>query len=133
MSVPPRICVSRQPGSWLLELVGDHDVTTSGEIREHLREPVESDDDVIVDAAEATFLDSTALSEIVLARQRVDRSSHRRFVLVTPEGTAAASLLALIDPERRLFTRFESRAEALAWLREQPKEDRSGRVPSSGV
>jgi len=115
VAIPFRIEVSKpRPGLWVVALVGDHDVTTSGDIRARLREPIESDGDVIIDLAGATFMDSTALSEIVLARHRVDQSPDRRLVLVVPAGSAADSLLGIVDREAQLFSRFESRADALA-------------------
>jgi anti-anti-sigma regulatory factor len=114
MAIPFSIQVTKpRPDLWVVELSGEHDITTSGDLRARLREPVESASDVIIDLAATTFIDSTVLAEIVLARQRVDRTPSRRLVLVVPSDSPAASLLAIADADGHLFTTFESRTAGL--------------------
>ena len=121
MLSPPPIAVSElRSGRWLVELRGDQDITTSGDLRQLLHDPVESDGDIIVDLTETTFLDSGALAEIVLARQHVDRSPNRRFALVVAPGSAPASLLALVDADGRMFAQHPTRDAAVRYLDAHP-------------
>ncbi len=98
---------------WLVVLSGEHDLSTVPDLRNWLREPLGSDASVIVDMADATFVDSGTLAELILSRRQIESAPGRRLVLVAPPGSAAADLLDLVDRERRLFPTFETRATAI--------------------
>lgn len=113
----PAIDISAlRPGVWLVELRGEQDFTTSGDLRSRLGDVVDADGHVIIDLAATTFLDSAALAEIVLARQHVDRSANRRFALVVTPDSAPASLLAVVDADGRMFATFPTLDAALRSL-----------------
>jgi anti-anti-sigma factor len=68
----------------LVRLCGDHDLSTSGDLRNSLGS---LEGDVLVDLTECTFIDSTAIGVLVLESQaRVRRG--QRLELLVPEGNA---------------------------------------------
>jgi anti-sigma B factor antagonist len=64
-------------------LLGDHDLGTAPELQELLYSLVDTNDLVVVDLSETTFVDSTVLRNVVSA-QRHARKAGRRFRLQLP-------------------------------------------------
>jgi len=59
---------NREPRS--LESVGDHDLANRDSTQALFVSPVEGDDVLVVDVSQATFIDSSFLTALVLARKR---------------------------------------------------------------
>jgi anti-anti-sigma regulatory factor len=116
---------------WLVVLSGEHDLSTVPDLRYWLREPLGSEASVIVDMADAGFVDSGTLAELILSRRQIELTPGRRLVLVAPPGGAAAELLDLVDRERRLFPTFETRAAAIASFGVVRLSDEEG-LPATG-
>ena len=74
----------------------------------------------------ATFLDSSVLSELILAQQRVDGDPGQELAIVSPRDGVAARLIDLVDAGR-MFSMFETRAEALQSIGRTPGGGESGR------
>ncbi len=117
---------------WLVVLRGEHDLSTVPDLRYWLREPLGSDASVIVDMADAIFVDSGTLAELILSRRQIELAPGRRLVLVAPPGSAAADLLDLVDRERQLFPTFETRATAIESFGVAPPSTEEG-VAESGA
>lgn len=97
---------------WVVELVGEHDLTTVGDLRERLDEIFATGTRVVIDFSEATFIDSAILSEVVRAQRRVDCDPGEQLAVVAPDGGFVARLFGQVGFEVVLSV-FETRADAL--------------------
>jgi anti-anti-sigma factor len=108
-----RIVVEKLDSSlWVVDLGGDHDLSTVGELHCTLEAIFAQGTTVVLDVAGMTFLDSSVLKELILAQRRADSDPNNQLVIVAPSDGVAARLIALVDAGR-LFALFESRAAAL--------------------
>jgi anti-anti-sigma factor len=69
-------------GVAVIELVGEHDLTTAEETSELLARLVNENDLVIVDLCSATFIDSSVLSYLVKADRQATERGHALRLLV---------------------------------------------------
>jgi anti-anti-sigma factor len=69
--------------------------------REHLTDADQSEDTVVVDLRDVTFLDSCGIGELVGAQQRAHRDG-RRLVVVRREGTPIHQVLRVAELDEAL-------------------------------
>jgi len=81
---------------WVVELSGEHDLSTVGDLRESLEAIFAQGTLVVIDLSAATFIDSSILGELVRAQRRVDRDSGEQLAVVAPAGGFAARLFGLV-------------------------------------
>jgi anti-sigma B factor antagonist len=97
---------------WLVELRGEHDLTTVGVLRGQLDAIFATGTCVVVDLSAATFIDSSILSELVRAQRRVERDPGEQLAIVAPAGGFVARLFEQVGFEV-LLSVFQTRADAL--------------------
>lgn len=95
-------------GPWtVLHIIGELDLITSPEVRQHVHEAVAAGQrDLVLDLSEVFFCDSSGVG-VLIASRRLMRSCHGRFHLILPdrgaaEGSHVNRVLAALGV-RRLF------------------------------
>ncbi|HEY3766386.1 MAG TPA: STAS domain-containing protein [Gaiellales bacterium] len=117
----PRVTARRIKGAgWIVELTGEHDISTCDELRAELDRLDGVGTRVVVDLSRATYIDSSVIAELVRAARRSDGDAGGVFAVVAPWGCPAAVVLGLVDADRRLFPTFESCGAALG-LGDEPR------------
>jgi anti-sigma B factor antagonist len=99
-------------GQWLVELAGEHDLSTAPRLREELDHAVAEGGSVVVDLAEVTFVDSSVIGVLVNAHLGAGNDDGRRVVVVVPAHATARRVLDLVGAGEVLRV-VESREEAL--------------------
>ncbi len=99
---------------WIVELRGEHDLSTAPSLRGELDTIFAQGTTVVVDLSETTFIDSSVLSELISAQRRIDGLEHKRLAIVAPRGRFPARVIDMVDAAH-LFAIFERRADALRW------------------
>lgn len=113
MSLLGSVSVDRiGPSLWVVELHGEHDVSTVESLHTELDAIFAHGTAVVIDLSEATFVDSAVLNELVTAQRRVDADENERLALVAPRDGFPARVLDLVNLGRVLSI-FETREEAL--------------------
>ncbi|HKV69065.1 MAG TPA: STAS domain-containing protein [Gaiellales bacterium] len=102
--------VRRVTGAAVVELVGEHDVSTVASLADAL-ERIGREDARIVDLSAATFIDSSILTTLVGAASRDGGAAAT--VMVAPPGSPAARLFALTQAAAAMSI-YESADVALA-------------------
>jgi anti-sigma B factor antagonist len=97
---------------WLVELRGEHDLTSAGDLRGQLDAIFATGTCVVVDLSAATFIDSSILSELVRAQRRVERDPGEQLAVVAPTGGFVARLFDQVGFDA-LLSVFQTRADAL--------------------
>ena len=116
MSLLGSVAVDRVgPSSWVVELRGEHDLSTVEGLRTGLEAIFAQGTTVVIDLSEATFVDSAVLNELITAQRRVDADENERLAVVAPRDGFPARVLDLVNLDR-LLSIFETRAEALRRL-----------------
>jgi anti-anti-sigma factor len=111
---PGSIRVDRMGSAqWLLELHGEHDLSTVKAIRAELAPIAERGEAAVIDLSDVTFIDSAVLSELVASRRGGEDGDGARLALVAPPGGFPARVLGLLQLEQVVGV-YESRDEALA-------------------
>lgn len=87
-----RVNVRRVSGAAVIELVGEHDVSTVASVTGALGK-IGPEEARVVDLSAATFIDSTILTALVGAASRDGGAA--KTVMVAPPGSAAARLFEL--------------------------------------
>jgi anti-anti-sigma factor len=87
-----RVNVRRVSGAAVIELVGEHDVSTVASVTGALG-TIGPEEARVVDLSAATFIDSTILTALVGAASRDGGAA--KTVMVAPPGSAAARLFEL--------------------------------------
>jgi anti-anti-sigma factor len=88
----PRVNIRRVAGAVVVELIGEHDLSTHGDVERALME-IGSAEGCIIDLSPATFIDSSILTVLVQATRRDGACAST--VVVAPPGTAAARLFEI--------------------------------------
>jgi anti-sigma B factor antagonist len=111
---------ANQPDAWLdVETVddarvvsfhGEHDISTVDLVRERLRDAALSDGVIIIDLADATFIDSSVAGALLEAYRR-DTPPRMRFVLAA--GTPPRELFTVLGFDGAVPI-YEHREDALA-------------------
>ena len=99
---------------WIVELHGEHDISTVASLRGELTPLFAPGATVVVDLTETSFIDSSVLSELIVAQRGLDDREHTRLALVAPRGRFPARVIDMVDAAR-LFAIFERRADAIRW------------------
>lgn len=106
----PHVNVQRVAGAVVIELVGEHDVSTAASLDEVLG-TIDPEEARIVDLSAATFIDSSILTALVSAASRDDGAAAT--VMVAPPGSPAARLFELTQAAAAMSI-YESTDVALA-------------------
>ena len=85
----PAVSVSRVGNVRVVSLVGEHDVATAGALRSALIDPEGDEVGIVVDLAEAQFVDSAVVS-VLAEGYRAARAAGKGFVCALPEETGIA-------------------------------------------
>lgn len=111
---PGSIRVDRMGSAqWVLELHGEHDLSTVKAIRAELAPIAERGEAAVIDLSDVTFIDSAVLSELVASRRGGEDGHGARLALVAPPGGFPARVLGLLQLEQVVGV-YETRDEALA-------------------
>ncbi|HEY3766888.1 MAG TPA: STAS domain-containing protein [Gaiellales bacterium] len=114
-----RVTVDRTgPTLWIVELTGEHDLSTVARIQDELTAIFEQGTTLVVDLSAVTFMDSSVLRELIVAHRRAEANDDERLVLVAPAAGFAARLMEMVNV-RDTFSPYETRAEALRALEPQ--------------
>ncbi|MGH3374884.1 MAG: STAS domain-containing protein [Actinoallomurus sp.] len=109
------VVVERDQGVWVLNLHGEHDLTTAPSLRSELERVFAAGSAVVVDLSEAEFLDSTIVAALAYGRDRTaEHDAHSLAVVVARDGVARR-LLTVTGLDTKLAT-FETREAAIASL-----------------
>ena len=113
LSTPPQIVARRirDLAARVVELSGEHDVSTASELAGALAVAVASGDAVIVDLRRATFADSAILGAIVRANRNAQRCC---FAVVMPPPGEVSRLFDLVAARSVLLT-FPTMRLAVKW------------------
>jgi anti-anti-sigma factor len=103
---------------WLVELDGEHDVSTVADLRRAIHEIFATGSCLVVDVSGAVFVDSSVLGELIRASDQVKASGDERLAVVARSGSKAACLFDLAGVDDTWFRRFESNTDAIDWCRE---------------
>jgi anti-anti-sigma factor len=109
---------------WVLQLVGEHDLSTAPTIEAAFERIAETGTTVVVDFGEASFIDSTVIQALVRSMKRGEN-----LLLVVPKRSAASRALELTGVSALLQV-FETRDAA---LRTVLPEDQPARVAPTGA
>jgi anti-sigma B factor antagonist len=108
--------VSRQGPAWVIELRGEHDISTSAALVDALgRVDGAGAPQVVVDLSAAEFIDSSVLAALAHGGEHVDAAGGR-IAIVAPSAGRARRLLRLVGLERPPLRIVETRVEALRSL-----------------
>jgi anti-anti-sigma factor len=88
----PRVNIRRLSGATVIELVGEHDLSTHGDV-EHALMEIGSGEACVVDLSPATFVDSSILKVLVHATSQEGACASA--VVVAPPGSAAGRLFEI--------------------------------------
>jgi anti-anti-sigma factor len=88
----PHVNIRRVPGATVIELVGEHDLSTHADVERALME-IGSGDACVIDLSPATFIDSSILTVLVHATSQ--SAACESTVVVAPPGSAAARLFEI--------------------------------------
>jgi anti-anti-sigma factor len=77
----------------VVSLHGEHDLATSGALRDALR-PLFGD--VLVDLSDCSFIDSTVIGSLISSAQELEREGHNLSLVVPPENTNVARTLEIV-------------------------------------
>jgi anti-anti-sigma factor len=98
---------------WLLELHGEHDLSTVGAIHARLAPIADRGEAAVIDLSQVTFIDSAVLTELVASRRGREGGGGARLAIVAPSGGFPARVLGLLQLDRVVGV-YESRGDALA-------------------
>jgi anti-anti-sigma factor len=96
----------------IVALRGDHDLSTCPNLRETFDRISHTCTCVVIDLSEATFVDSSVLSQLVGAHRRSQETNGEQFAVVAPAGSPAARLFDMTGAEDVLPT-YATRAGAV--------------------
>jgi anti-anti-sigma regulatory factor len=117
---PGTVTVDRVgPSTWTVALHGEHDLTTTDQLRDELDAIFAQGTSVVVDFSDAIFIDTAVVRELMYANQRVDHDPTECLVIVAPRGGFPRRVLDLLDIDR-LVQIFPSRDAALRVFAQGP-------------
>jgi len=97
---------------WLVELMGEHDLSTAAQVEAAIDQVFRSGSKLVLDLSSATFVDSSVLAAILRAQGRADLDEDDELAVVAPPGSPARRLLDLVVVGDRVQI-CESRADAI--------------------
>jgi anti-anti-sigma factor len=111
--VPPELKeLHPRPGLAVVEVLGEHDLSTSDAALDVFTRLV-SANDLIIDLTDTQFIDSSFLSTLFRAKATADDQGHM-LLLQIERDTDVGRLLAMTQT-LRAFDHVSTRDEALAW------------------
>jgi anti-anti-sigma factor len=109
------LVVERSEQAWVLILRGEHDLSTSPALVNELDAVFAHGTMVVVDLAEASFIDSSVAGALMRAWETAQSREASTVVLCAPGGSPPRRLLDMVGMTRVIPT-FETRAEAIDHL-----------------
>jgi anti-anti-sigma factor len=109
------LVVEKVAQAWLLILRGEHDLSSSPALNAELDAVFERRASVVVDLAEASFIDSSVAGALMRASESAGSGTACSVVLCAPEGTPPRRLLDMVGVTRVIPT-FETRTQAIEHL-----------------
>jgi anti-sigma B factor antagonist len=106
----PWVSIERVDDARVVSFHGDHDISTVDLVRERLRDAADGDGVIIIDLADATFIDSSVAGALLEAYRR-DTPPRMRFVVAS--GTPPRSLFTVLGFDGSVPI-YERREDALA-------------------
>ena len=104
---------------WVVSLLGEHDISMVDALRDRLAEAFTHDPRLIIDLAEATFVDSTVLGVLfAVANQATGESAGETLALVVTPGSTVERTIALAGFTPPIVATYPSRDEVLATWRD---------------
>jgi anti-anti-sigma factor len=97
---------------WLVELTGEHDLSTAPRLRTELDRVLADGASVVVDLSRVSFIDSSVVGVLLNAHRSAADLVGQTLVVVAPPAGTPARLLEFIGAPR-VLPMFESRADAL--------------------
>jgi anti-sigma B factor antagonist len=110
------------PSTWTVALHGEHDLTTTDQIRAEFNAIFAQGTTMVVDLSDATFIESGVVGELLRAQQRVNRHPTEHLAVVAPPDGAPRRVLDLLDVGR-IVDIFPSRDAAAALTRTTARPD----------
>ena len=114
MYVPSELKVLQTtPGTVVVEVLGEHDVSTRDETAALFARLVAETELVVIDLSEARFIDSSFLNNLVKAKRAAREHEHTLLLQIGtyPEVRRMLEITKFLDH----FDHVSSRDEALAW------------------
>jgi len=109
------LVVERSEQAWVLILRGEHDLSTSPALVNELDAVFAHGTMVVVDLAEASFIDSSVAGALMRAWETAQSREASTVVLCAPGGSPPRRLLDMVGMTRVIPT-FETRDEAIDHL-----------------
>lgn len=109
--MPLDVEVERTDGVAVLHARGELELATATQFQSALTELIEDGGVVVVDCAEVTFIDSSALRVLVQARLRLESSALLRLIIPRPSIRRIFELSGLA-PEFSIYDSFEDALRA---------------------
>jgi anti-anti-sigma factor len=104
---------------WVVSLPGEHDISMVDALRDRLAEAFTHDPRLIIDLAEATFVDSTVLGVLfAVANQATGESAGETLALVVTPGSTVERTIALAGFTPPIVATYPTRDEVLAAWRD---------------
>jgi anti-anti-sigma factor len=104
---------------WVVSLLGEHDISMVDALRDRLAEAFTHDPRLIIDLAEATFVDSTVLGVLfAVANQATGQSAGETLALVVTPGSTVERTIALAGFTPPIVATYPTRDEVLAAWRD---------------
>lgn len=107
----------RGPHLWVLELRGEHDVSTAGQVDGAINGVYVKGSALVVDLSQAGFIDSSIVAALVRAWQITESDAQHQLAVVAPPGGQPRAVLDICLPPG-LFQLHRDQAVAVAALSE---------------
>lgn len=105
------------PGVTVLELVGEHDMTTTQELRASIDRALEGSGGIVVDLSETEFIDSSVVHALHDARRELEATA-RQLVIQIRTHSVVKRVLELTELTK-LAALAEEREQAIALAQRQ--------------
>jgi anti-sigma B factor antagonist len=119
----PRILVNQDDtGVWLIELLGEHDLSTVPDLQRAFDEVFSHGTRILVDLSETTFIDSTTIDTLAQAQQRAEQHEEEKLIVAAPPGSQPAAVFDIVQI-RQILSIADNRDAALLALGSEPTPD----------
>jgi anti-anti-sigma factor len=99
---------------WAVSLLGEHDISMVDALRDRLAEAFTNDARLIIDLAEATFVDSTVLSVLFAVIKQATSAAGETLALVVRPGSVVDGTITLAGFTPLIVATYPSRNDVLA-------------------
>jgi anti-anti-sigma factor len=104
---------------WVVSLLGEHDISMVDALRDRLDDAFTNDPRLMIDLAEATFVDSTVLGVLfAVVNQATSAAAGETLALVVRPGSTVERTMALSGFTPPIVATYPSRDEVLTAWRE---------------